>query len=54
MEPLILFFYGLATVTSIIIHEICTDYFGYTMCNMAVECCEEECVYDPGIVIIRH
>jgi hypothetical protein len=54
MEPFILIIYGLATATSIIIHEIWTDYFGYTMCNMAVEYCEEEFMREPGIVIIRH
>ena len=54
MEPLILFFYGFATATSLLIHELWTDYFGYTMCKMALEYCEDEYMSDSGIVIIRN
>jgi uncharacterized protein YegJ (DUF2314 family) len=34
------------------IHELWTDYFGYTICKMAVEYCEEECMGDSGILVI--
>jgi hypothetical protein len=52
MEPLILFFYGLGSLITIVVHEICTESFGYTMCKMGLKCCEEECMGDSGILMI--
>lgn len=41
MDPFVLFFCGIGGV---MLHEILTDFFGTRMCNMAVECCREECM----------
>jgi hypothetical protein len=47
MEPMVLFFYGVGSAISIAIHEIWSDYFGYTMLKMACQCCVEECIEEP-------
>lgn len=36
-----LFFYGFS---GFMFHEFWTGYFGTHVCDMAVECCHEECI----------
>jgi len=47
MEPFVVFFYALGGIVSVAVHEIWTDYFGYTICNMGCQCCMEECIEEP-------
>jgi hypothetical protein len=42
MEPTVLFFYVIGSIISIAVHEMLTDYFGYTFLKMGCQCCIEE------------
>lgn len=44
MEPLVLFFYGIGSVLSITVHEIWSDYFGYTVLKSMCRCCVRQCI----------